>query len=175
MDFTEKRLAMSILVLAALTPTQREAETATATKVLAELHDHAAAGAEKSYAVAVIEAAQALGGGSEPWLAFTSRGPGKPPPALELLRPPPETPDAEWWAVFKAWIGPGQMYNLLVNGEMPDNGLNTATKTITLGVVNTAVAGAQALAGLSFSSLILVLGGGFGAYKLWKRNRKGSS
>lgn len=175
MEFTEKRLAASILVLASLPPASRAAETATATKVLAELHARAAAVAEKGYANAVLDAVDALGDDvqPEPWLAFISAGPGRPPPAVELLRPPPAEPDAGWWSVIKAWTSPGQMYALLFAGEMPPNELNALTKTVTLGVAEAAVAGvgaaAEAVGGAwSFIKLLfagLVVGGGYYLHK----------
>lgn len=170
MDFVEKRLAASILALASVPLAQRAAETATATKVLGELHDRAGISAEKAYAAAVIAAAKQQGGGVEPWLAFSSGGPGRPPPAIELLRPPPAEPDSGWWLVFKQWTGPGQMYSILFEGELPANELTELANLVTQNVAAVAVAGAglvvdtaKAAANLSIgklaAGLAVVVGG----------------
>lgn len=181
MDFAAKRLYASILVLAATPAEKRPAETATAAKVLSELHARAGIAAEKTYATAVIDQAHLLGGGSEPWLAFSSGGPGRPPPALELLRPAPEAEDDEWtlWQAFKKWTSPGQMLGYLTDGEIPDNELKELTKAVTVGVASTAIAGLKGAADLvsnvasfSFGKLLIALtvaGGGYYYFKSRKR------
>ena len=176
MDFTEKRLAASILALASLRAEDHAAEAATASKVLGELHVRAGLDAELAYADAVADVAKAIGGGTEPWLAFTSLGPGHPPPAVELLRPPPDEKDAGWWAAFKAWTGPGQMVARLLDGEVPDNELKQLSKIVTVGIAETAVAGlegAAAAAGavFSFGKWALVFGGAAGGYYYWRKSK----
>lgn len=179
MDFTEKRLAASILALTSLAAEERAAETATAAKVLGELHGRAGIAAEKAYAAAAIAMAKRLGGGTEPWIAFASAGPGLPPPAVELLKPPPDEPESGWWQVFKQWTGPGQMYSILFEGELPANQLTDLANLVTQNVAAVAVAGAglvvdtaKAAANLSIGKLAAGLAAIVGGYLYLKKNRK---
>lgn len=190
MDFVTKRLYASVLVLAATPVEARAAETASATKTLATLRARAGMAAKLKYGEAVSnlvtaigpEGVAALGGDSEPWIAFTSRGPGYPPPAVELAEPAPDAGEDEnvVWYAFKRWTSPGQMIGYLVDGELPDNELKQLAETVTVTVASTAVAGISAIKGgieavanFSIGKLAIGLAVGVGGY-LYFRRKKGS-
>lgn len=189
MDFATKRLYAAILVLAATPVAQRPAETATAAKVLADLRARSGTAADIAYGAAVsrlvksldAETVKALGGVAEPWIAFTSTGPGSPVPALELLRPAPEAEEEMTvWLAFKKWTGPGQMIGLLMDGEVPDNELKELAKSLTVTVASAAVAGVVAVkdgveflagAGGGLGKFLLAGAAAFGGYKFFTRKR----
>lgn len=67
-----------------------------------------------------------------PWVAFTYRGPGKPPPAVLLMKPAEAQPGAvqsALWEAFYNWTGPGWAYQILAENKVPTNGLLTVLET----------------------------------------------
>src|SRR5687768_12942760 len=130
MDFAEKRLAAAIIILASLPSGERAKETATATKILGELQARADGPAKQGYAKAIAATAKALGASSSslPWLAFTGRGPGQPPPAVELMRPPASEPEPGWWDVLSSWTGPGRMYEYFFGDGLSENAVTGITE-----------------------------------------------
>ncbi|MBL8969138.1 MAG: hypothetical protein JNK56_01070, partial [Myxococcales bacterium] len=124
------------------------------------------------------ETVKALGGVAEPWIAFTSTGPGSPAPALELLRPAPAAEEMTVWLAFKRWTSPGQMIGLLMDGEVPDNEVNELTQAVSVTVASSAVAGVVAvkdgvefIGGGGLGKFLIALGLGFGGYKFFTRKR----
>lgn len=153
-------------------------------KAAKELADQREAQGRKEEAQELRERAAeltALGGVAEPWIAFTSPGPGSPAPALELLRPAPEAEEEMTvWLAFKKWTGPGQMIGLLMDGEVPDNELKELAKTVTVTIASAAVAGivlvkngVEAAAGAAggFGKFLIAGAAAFGGYKFFTRKR----
>jgi hypothetical protein len=94
----------------------------------------------------------------DPWVAFTFRGPGKPPPVTMLMTPYEEPAWYEGLAsgivhVLKNWTNPGWAYQLFVEGKVPSNGLLIAVESA-MGKAATMAGGAVGAAASGLGDLL---------------------
>ena len=152
-------LAKNIALLAAVPPEARAASDALAVKTLVDLKARAGIIGLAEYGNRLAKVLVAEPTLKEPWAAFKAGGPGSPPPAVALLRPPDDTPGAgmELYNVFLNWTGPGQMYKILSGQGLPTNGLLDAMKAAVgdaadmfSGLIQTAIIAVVVVGGIYF-------------------------
>lgn len=119
------QLAKNIAILAAIPVEARPQYQVLAVKTLSDLKENTGLIGLTEYSGKVATLMGQDPSRVEPWVAFLAGGPGKPPPAVALLRPPGDAPGAwvPFWQAFKDWTGPGQMIKILTGEGLPINGL----------------------------------------------------
>lgn len=151
------QLAKNIAVLSSVPVKSRAQYQVLAVKTLGDLKDHSGILGLAEYAGRLAKVINSDPQATEPWAAFRAGGPGKPPPAVALLRPPEGAPGTwdQLYYVWENWIGPGQMYKILSGQGLPTNGLLDAMKAavgeaaeVAGDLIKTVVFAALALGGL---------------------------